>query len=129
MSISRLIMIALLSICAIASIPCIMTLHFRIGMFDLIQAFAQKAPHLLLGRPIALRKVYSHFRPLDAQLTELVPFFWPVVTGAVPELSLFGIYMGGQLLSCLALVVIEGERNGNVLKPTGLYVLPPLHSG
>ncbi|KFY64528.1 hypothetical protein V496_03178 [Pseudogymnoascus sp. VKM F-4515 (FW-2607)] len=45
--------------------------------------------------------------------------YWPVVTGATPELSLFGVYMGGQLLSCLALVVIEGERKGNAWGPIG----------
>lgn len=122
MSVSRLITIALLGLIAIASIPCIMILHFRVGTFDLIESISQKAPHLLLGGPTVLRTVYSHFRPLDATLTGLVPFFWPVVTGAMPELSLFGVYMGGQLLSCLALVVIEGERKGNAWGAIGLYV-------
>lgn len=71
-----------------------------------------------------LRTVYSHIRPLDATLTSLIPFFWQVVTGETPELSLFGIYMGGQLLSCLALVLIEGERKGNARGGVGLYVFP-----
>ncbi|KFY16275.1 hypothetical protein V492_01451 [Pseudogymnoascus sp. VKM F-4246] len=119
MPFSRLITIALLGLIAIASIPCIMILHIRVGTFDLIEAITQKAPHLLLGGPAVLRTVYSHFGPLDAQLTPLIPFFWPVVTGATPELSLFGVYMGGQLLSCLAIVVIEGERIGNAWGPIG----------
>ncbi|OBT76673.1 hypothetical protein VF21_03918 [Pseudogymnoascus sp. 05NY08] len=113
MPISRLITIALLGLITVASIPCIMILHFRVGTFDLIESISQKAPHLLLGGPAVLRTVYSHVEPLDAQLTSLIPFFWPLVTGAMPELSLFGVYMGGQLLSCLALVLIEGERKGN----------------
>ncbi|KFY86589.1 hypothetical protein V500_07520 [Pseudogymnoascus sp. VKM F-4518 (FW-2643)] len=92
----------------------------RVGTFDLIESISQKAPHLLLGGPAVLRTVYSHFEPLDAQLTTLIPFFWPLVTGAMPELSLFGVYMGGQLLSCLALIVIEGERKGNARGPIGL---------
>ncbi|KFY32104.1 hypothetical protein V493_00500 [Pseudogymnoascus sp. VKM F-4281 (FW-2241)] len=102
-----------LGLIAIASIPCIIILHFQVGTFDLIESVSQEAPHLLLGGPAVLRTVYSHIGPIDAQLTSLMPFFWPVITGAMPELSLFGIYMGGQLLSCLALVVIEGERKGN----------------
>lgn len=122
MSISRLITVALLGLITVASIPCIMILHFRVGTFDLIESISQKAPHLLLGGPAVLRTVYSHFEPLDAQLTTLIPFFWPLVTGAIPELSLFGVYMGGQLLSCLALIVIEGERKGNARGAIGLYV-------
>lgn len=106
-----------------------MILHFRVGTFDLIESISQKAPHLLLGGPAVLRTVYSRFEPLDAQLTSLIPFFWPVVTGAMPKLSLFGVYMGGQLLSCLALVVIEGERKGNAWGPIGLYVFLSLSSG
>ncbi|OBT64700.1 hypothetical protein VE03_05827 [Pseudogymnoascus sp. 23342-1-I1] len=119
MSILRLPTIVLLGLIATASIPCIMILHFRVGTFDLIESISQKAPHLLLGGPAVLRTVYSHIGPLDALLTSLIPFFWPVVTGAMPELSLFGVYMGGQLLSCLALVVIEGEREGNAWGPIG----------
>ncbi|OBT95997.1 hypothetical protein VE01_06776 [Pseudogymnoascus verrucosus] len=119
MSVSRLTTIALLGLITVASIPCIMILHFRVGTFDLMESISQKAPHLLLGGPAVLRTVYSHFGPLDAQLTSLIRFFWPVVTGATPELSLFGVYMGGQLLSCLALVLIEGERKGNAWSPIG----------
>lgn len=120
MSVSRLTTIALLGLITVASIPCIMILHFRVGTFDLMESISQKAPHLLLGGPAVLRTVYSHFGPLDAQLTSLIRFFWPVVTGATPELSLFGVYMGGQLLSCLALILIEGERRGNAWSPIGL---------
>ncbi|KZL87404.1 hypothetical protein CI238_03970 [Colletotrichum incanum] len=72
------------------------------GLLDAIQ-------EQLRGEPIQFTSV----KFLDALLTMLVRFFQPILTGKDPALSLFCIFMAGQLLAVHVLVQVEGLRTGN----------------
>ncbi|KAF9873789.1 hypothetical protein CkaCkLH20_08899 [Colletotrichum karsti] len=56
---------------------------------------------------------FTSVRQLDSLLTMLVRFFQPIVTGADLPLTLFSIFMAGQLLAVHMLIVVEGLRFGN----------------
>jgi len=102
---------------AASSIYFIIVLQFLNGTMSLLDAYAATSPQYLpptpAGKSILLRLKYTSFAPLDLMINRLTPFFWPLVTGALPELTLFGVYMGGQLVASEVLVVLEGERQGN----------------
>lgn len=95
---SRAITLALLSLLAAASIPCIILHPLHNGTFDLLAASAPPTPDA---------------PPLAAHLSTLISFFWPLVTGALPALSLFGIYMAGQLVAAETLILVEALRPAN----------------
>ncbi|GKT83858.1 hypothetical protein Ct61P_01708 [Colletotrichum tofieldiae] len=63
----------------------------------------------LRGEPIQ----FTSLKFLDGLLTMLVRFFQPILTGKDPALSLFCIFMAGQLLAVHVLVQVEGLRAGN----------------
>lgn len=72
------------------------------GLGDSLQAH-------LKGEPIQ----FTTLKPLDSLLTLLVRFFQPIPNGNDIYLSLFTIFMAGQLLAVCVLVVVEGLRAGN----------------
>ncbi|OHE94915.1 hypothetical protein CORC01_09834 [Colletotrichum orchidophilum] len=63
----------------------------------------------LLGEPIT----FTTLKPLDRLLTMLVRFFKPILDGKDPNLTLFSIFMAGQLLAVHVLIQVEGLRAGN----------------
>ncbi|KAI8265625.1 hypothetical protein K4K58_011033 [Colletotrichum sp. SAR11_239] len=56
---------------------------------------------------------FTTVRQLDSLLTMLVRFFQPIVQGTDLLLTLFSIFMAGQLLAVHMLIIVEGMRAGN----------------
>lgn len=56
---------------------------------------------------------FTTVRQLDSLLTMLVRFFQPIVQGTDLPLTLFSIFMAGQLLAVHMLIIVEGMRAGN----------------
>ncbi|KAK2000966.1 hypothetical protein LX36DRAFT_629559 [Colletotrichum falcatum] len=63
----------------------------------------------LHGEPIP----FTSSRAMDGLLTMLVRFFQPIVAGRDPALTLFCVFMIGQVLALHVLVQLEGLRAGN----------------
>ncbi|GKT48214.1 epoxide hydrolase aurD [Colletotrichum spaethianum] len=72
------------------------------GLFDVIQEHLREEPIK-----------FTSFKPLDGLLTMLVRFFQPIVAGKDPTLSLFCIFMIGQLMAIHVIIQAEGLRAGN----------------
>ncbi|KAK3941974.1 hypothetical protein QBC46DRAFT_352834 [Diplogelasinospora grovesii] len=68
---------------------------------------------VLPGSAIPVLRVYTRFRPLDELLALANIMFWNVVDGSTPQLSLYAIQFGGQLVPIYAAMMIEGLREGN----------------
>ncbi|KAF9558635.1 hypothetical protein CPC08DRAFT_551727 [Agrocybe pediades] len=109
--------IAAMIVLAASSIYFIIVLQFLNGTMDILDSYAGGSPQYLpptpAGNAVPLRLKYTSIVPLDLLINRLTPFFWPLITGAMPELTLFGIYMAGQVVASEVLVVVEGERSGN----------------
>ncbi|OLN87890.1 hypothetical protein CCHL11_00164 [Colletotrichum chlorophyti] len=56
---------------------------------------------------------FTSLKPLDTLLTVLVRFFQPIAEGNDLSLSLFSVFMAGQLFAVYILTVVEGLRAGN----------------
>ncbi|KAH0422633.1 hypothetical protein CcaCcLH18_12711 [Colletotrichum camelliae] len=56
---------------------------------------------------------FTTVRQLDSLLTMLVRFFQPIVQSTDLPLTLFSIFMAGQLLAVHMLIIVEGMRAGN----------------
>jgi hypothetical protein len=63
---------------------------------------------------------------LDEQLRLLVSFFWPVLDGTRPDLSLHAMNFLFQGAAMWLVVVVEGLRRGNDWKVVSLYA--PIHT-
>ncbi|EFQ32487.1 hypothetical protein CGRA01v4_05922 [Colletotrichum graminicola] len=63
----------------------------------------------LHGKPIP----FTSSKAMDSMLTMLVRFFQPILTGKDPALTLFSVFMIGQMLALQVIVQLEGLRAGN----------------
>ncbi|PPQ94304.1 hypothetical protein CVT25_004961 [Psilocybe cyanescens] len=117
MSSSKTLTLIILSLLALSSIYFIIVLQFQNGTMLILDSLTSETPQVLPPGPadslIPLRQVYTKVWPLDMQVNRMTPFFWPLVSGILPELSLFGVYMAGQLVASETLIIVEGERRGN----------------
>jgi hypothetical protein len=93
---------------------CIVGLQIRNGFFDLLTLAGAEIPRKLPGSSEAIISKITGFTSVDMHLGELLLFFWPVVSGQSPPLSLFAFYMIGQILAVQTLVLIEGLRAANI---------------
>ena len=50
---------------------------------------------------------------LDRPLSTILTFFWPVVDGSQPDLSLASLLFGGQFVAAWTVTMLEGMRKGN----------------
>ncbi|KAH9477175.1 Epoxide hydrolase ascI [Psilocybe cubensis] len=114
---STALLAAVLAGLALSSIYFIIILQFQNGTMRILDIYTTHNPAILppgpAGESIALRHIYTNIWPLDALINRLTPFFWTLVTGVLPELSLFGVYMAGQLVASETLLLLEGARRGN----------------
>ncbi|ODH40897.1 hypothetical protein ACO22_01496 [Paracoccidioides brasiliensis] len=60
-----------------------------------------------------LRTTFTGVHAVDHLLTTLVSFFWPVVDGSSPSLSLHGLNFAGALGALWVLILLESFRPGN----------------
>jgi hypothetical protein len=91
------------------------------GLFEFIPEMAQvlfsdsKDPATLTG-----------LTALDDQLKVLVSFFWPVIDGSRPDVSLHAANFLFQGAALWLLLMVEGLRRGNDWRVVSLYALDHL---
>ncbi|KAL2873772.1 hypothetical protein SGCOL_011088 [Colletotrichum sp. CLE4] len=88
----------------------------KVAIYDLsvTNGLMDPAQTGLAGEPIT----FTTLKPLDGLLTMLVRFFKPILDGKDPNLTLFSIFMAGQLLAVHVLIQVEGLRAGNRESPS-----------
>lgn len=72
-----------------------------------------KGAPTLPGTDIPLKESYTRIEAIDKQLGVLALFFWPVVDGSTPALSLFCLQFQGEVVAVWSLFMLEGMRAGN----------------
>jgi hypothetical protein len=97
----------LLFLISLAAIYCIIVIQVRNTTFD------QLAASRLPGAPLDADLAYTGIEALDQTLAGIIYFAWIVAEGGSTALSLFGIYLVGQVVPCSAIVLVEGLRKGN----------------
>jgi hypothetical protein len=86
-------------------------LSFRNGTFALIEKAAEKFQ--LPNSNFALRTTFTGVGPIDNQLRVLLSFFWPVVNGDYPDVSLRCLRFAGSAGAAWLIVMMEALRRGN----------------
>ncbi|EPE28714.1 hypothetical protein GLAREA_09835 [Glarea lozoyensis ATCC 20868] len=97
----------LLFLISLAAVYCIIILQVNNTTFD------QLAASRLPGAPSDADLAYTGIKALDGTLAGIIYFAWIVAEGGSTALSLFGIYLVGQVVPCSAIVLVEGLRKGN----------------
>lgn len=119
-SVSRFFAALLLTIISAGAIYFIIVAGFLDGFMGLAESWQSKHSNLLPystpEHPVLFRQSYSGIIPLDMLISRLTPFFWPLINGQKPELTLFGLYMFGQICASETLLIVEGWRIGNMGK-------------
>ncbi|KAF4612950.1 hypothetical protein D9613_010905 [Agrocybe pediades] len=108
----RKLTIAAMIVLAVSSVYFILVLQFLNGTMDILESYAGHLPPTPAGDAVPLRLKFTS-TPLDGLVSRLTPFYWPLITGAMPELNLVGIYMGAQVVASEVLLLVDGERTGN----------------
>lgn len=107
-----------------------------VALLGLLAAGAYDALHLQLKRsnvrghlavllnpanPV-VRSEYTGFAPVDRLLSILVCFFLPIADAleSKPELPVFVLQFGGQVVTPVVLQLVEATRAGNKWNPAGL---------
>jgi hypothetical protein len=60
-----------------------------------------------------IRTKYTGVKALDDHLSMLVTFFWTVIDGTYPDVSLHSVDFLGQGAAAWVVCVVEGSRSGN----------------
>jgi hypothetical protein len=98
---------AFFSLVAVVAGYCIIAIQVQNTTFD------QLSGSRLPGAPSDADLAYTGIGPLDKQISGMLYFAWIVVGGGSPALSMFGIYLVGQVVPCSIIVLVEGLRKGN----------------
>ncbi|TLD05518.1 uncharacterized protein PgNI_09275 [Pyricularia grisea] len=98
---------------AVAAAYCIMGIPKQNGLFDMLDALAEDHPTRLPGSNVDGELLDVGSSGLGKLLAILIRFFYPVMTGESPRLSLFSFWFAGQVISMHTLVLLEGLREGN----------------
>ena len=85
----------------------------RNGYIDALINLREHGPHYLPGSTNPILTYFTGFPPLDKVLTLAGVMFANVTDGSAPQLSLYGFYFAGQLVSIFTVMTIEGMRDGN----------------
>jgi hypothetical protein len=96
-----------LFVLSLAATYCIIIIQAQNTTFD------QLAGSRPSGAPSDADIAYTGIAPLDKQLAGIIYFAWIVVDGTSATLSLFGIFLVGQVVPCTTIVLVEGLRKGN----------------
>ena len=90
------------------------------GTADYMVETRDVGPRLLPGTKQPLKTAYIGIEKVDYQLTVLDVFFWELVDGSRPDVSLFCYHFAGQVFSGWALLMIESMRNANLWRAISL---------
>ncbi|KAI4152269.1 MAG: hypothetical protein LQ340_003016 [Diploschistes diacapsis] len=83
----------------------------RNGAGELLNAFKENGN--LPASNIPIKTVYTGIPQLDGLFVTLNTFFWQVIDGSAPTLSLQSFQFAGQVWGLWALIMLEGVRAGN----------------
>ena len=97
----------------LAAIYCLFYLGHENGLFDMVRGIASSKDPIYPGTENKVLTRYTGNSLVDQQLTPLVAFFVPIVTGANIPLSLFMLFGFGQFGAVWALLFMESIRKGN----------------
>ena len=116
---SRLLAAGLLVNLAVVGIHFIVSGPIHNGYAALLSSWASSFPTLLPNSTpddrVYFRRVYTRLFPFVGDvISRLTPVFWPLITVQKPELTLFGIYVFGQLWASETLLILEGWGVGNM---------------
>jgi hypothetical protein len=123
-----LVFSALFTLLAFAAGYCVIYVQVLNNTLPSLQLLVSASPPELPGAiPYQLLETrFTHIKPVDDALVNLVSFYWWAVDGGYPGVTLFGIWMVGQLLVPLSvLLILEGWRAGNSRTLIALYVYSP----
>lgn len=88
-------------------------LVYRNGYIEALINLKDHGPHYLPGSDNPILAYFTGIKPLDQVLTLAGVMFANVTDGSAPQLSLYGFYFAGQLVSIFTVMIIEGLRHGN----------------
>ncbi|KAI1492104.1 hypothetical protein F5X96DRAFT_628363 [Biscogniauxia mediterranea] len=86
---------------------------YRVGYFGALLQIWREGPHQLPDSSNSILTFYTGIGPLDRLLALASVMFSSVTDGSRPQLSLYAVHFGGQYLGILAVMMIEGLREGN----------------
>ncbi|KAI1637173.1 hypothetical protein F4809DRAFT_335406 [Biscogniauxia mediterranea] len=86
---------------------------YRVGYFGALLQIWREGPHHLPDSSNSILTFYTGIGPLDRLLALASVMFASVTDGSRPQLSLYAVHFGGQYLGILAVMMIEGLREGN----------------
>ncbi|KAL5621753.1 hypothetical protein BROUX41_006653 [Berkeleyomyces rouxiae] len=95
----------------LAGYYCLVDSQQRRGYFDFL-AHIGASDTLLDG--VSLMREFTGVPEIDEVAQHVVISSWPLVSGEMPALTLFGVYYLGQLMALHSVVTIGGLRAGNV---------------
>ncbi|TLS30248.1 hypothetical protein PpBr36_03800 [Pyricularia pennisetigena] len=98
---------------AVAAAYCIIGLQKQNGLFDMLNTLAEEHPTRLPDSDVDGALIDVGDSGFGKFLLVLVRFFYPIMTGESPRLSLFSFWFAGQVISMHTLLVLEGLREGN----------------
>jgi hypothetical protein len=114
--------VAALSIIHLIGVNCMYGLVYRNGYIQALLDLKNNGPHVLPGSDDPILTCFTGIKPIDQLLTLAGVMFSNVTDGSRPELSLYGFYFAGQLVSIFTIMTIEGLREGNAGGALSLYV-------
>ena len=76
-------------------------------------AAGSAAPSKIPDTSAPVRQTYTGISAIDQQLVTLFHFFWPVVDGSDPGLSIFMVSFLGDIYGLWSLIMLDGLRPGN----------------
>lgn len=105
--------IAALSVVHLVGLDSMYGLVWRNGYIDALIDLRDNGPHFLPGSNNPILTCFTGISPLDKVLTLAGVMFANITDGSAPQLSLYGFYFAGQLVSIFTVMTIEGLREGN----------------
>ena len=85
----------------------------RNGYFDINKTLDRDGLRLLPGSLEPSPTRFTGIESLDFVLVDFIRFFWAIISVDHPSLTIFSLYMTGQVLGLNVLMAIEGVRAGN----------------
>lgn len=93
---------------------------FKNGQFDKINTLIASPQPMLPESMIPMRTHWTGVKALDDGLVTFQAFFYPILSGQNPALSLVGFHFYGQGMATWLLMLVESFRVGNSWKPISL---------
>lgn len=92
-----------------------MIFSFNNGTFPAITAIIDDANQTTIpgSDDVVLIRHWTGISAVDKQLTVLLLFFWPLLSGLNPAASLHALHFSGQLGAYWTLILLEAKREGN----------------